>query len=125
MNLFDYINVAQRDFDVADTEYDASVTVCHIAEDKCSYDKFCNEIIKKVEVVKQVSDIILVANWTDLIKRNLEKFKMFSRKHWAYDYEDDEDEFIYQWIEEIHAYMGGYVSEDFYDTLVEFVDTLE
>ena len=125
MNLFDYINASQKDFDVADTVYDTSVTVCHIQEEECSYDKFCNEIIKKVEVVKQVNDMILVANWTDLIKRNLEKFKMFSREHWVYNYEDDEDEFIFQWIEEIHAYMGGYVSEDFYNTLVDFVETLE
>lgn len=124
MNLFDYINIAQKDFDVADAVYDTSVTVCHIEEENCAYDKFCNGIIKKVEVIKQTDDIILVANWTDLIKRNMEKFRAFSMRHWAFEYKD-EDEFIYQWINEIHAYMGGYVSEDFYNTLVEFVETLE
>ena len=40
-------------------------------------------------------------------------------------YKNDEDEFIYQWINEIHLYMAGYVSEDFYETLVKFVDSLE
>ena len=32
---------------------------------------------------------------------------------------------IYEWIKEIHYYMAGYVSEDFYDALVEFVEELK
>ena len=47
--------------------------------------------------------------------------------HWHDEcqYEDDDDEFIYQWITEIHSYMAGCVSDDFYGVLVEFVDELE
>ena len=127
MKLYEYMKLSQVDYDTYDTVYDACITVCSIDEEdeaKDSYYKFCTEIIKKVEVEKQNGNILLV-KWTKLIQDNMEKFKAFTEKHWKYTYEDDEDELIYQWINEIHYYMAGYVSEDFYDTLVDFVETLE
>ena len=127
MTLFEFINTTKNDYDTYDTVYDAVVTVCFIEEDKDndSYDKFCNEIIKKVIVVSG-NGCSLVVNWTELIKNNIEKFRAFTQENWRSDcqYEDDEDEFIYQWITEIHNYMAGNVSEDFYDTLIEFVESL-
>lgn len=128
MNLYEYLKISRRDFDVYDDVYDAEVTVCYIDDEDIEDDseKFCIDIIKKVNVVKQTSDCILIAKWSDLIKRNMDKFKAFTKKHWRDDcqYEDDEEEFIYQWINEIHSYMGGYVDDDFYSTLVEFVNEL-
>lgn len=132
MKLFEFINTTQKDFDTYDDVYDTSVTVCFIEDDYDegdefhNYDKFCNDIIKLVEVVKQTGDCILIVKWTDLIKRNMEKFKAFTKKYWhdTCQYEDDEDEFIYQWITEIDNYMAGNVSLNFYKTLVEFVGTL-
>lgn len=127
MKLYDYMKLSQVDYDTYDTVYDACITVCSIDEEdeeKDSYYKFCTDIIKKVEMEKQNGDILLV-KWTKLIQDNMEKFKAFTKKHWKYTYEDDEDELVYQWINEIHYYMAGYVSESFYDVLVEFVETLE
>lgn len=125
MTLFEYLKMTENDFDTYDTKYDTGVTVCHIYEDdECDeYDKFCNGIIKKVEVVKINGDTLTV-NWSELIERNMDKFKMFAREYWAFDYENDIDEFVYQWINEIHAYTAGYVSEDFYSVLNNFVDSL-
>lgn len=126
ITLYDYINMAENDFDTYDTKYDAVVTVCHIDEEKDDYDKFCNGIIKKVNVVKINGDTLTV-NWSELIERNIIKFRMFTAEHWyaSCQYEDDEDEFIYQWINEIHQYMAGYVGESFYSVLNKFVETLE
>ena len=124
MTLYEYIQMAENDFDTYDTKYDASVTVCHIYEEDDDYDKFCNGIIKKVNVVEIHGDSLTV-NWSELVERNMDKFIWFAREHWAFDYEDDIDEFVYQWINEIHMYMAGYVSEDFYSVLNEFVDSLE
>lgn len=127
MKLYDYMKLSETDWDTYDTVYDACVTVCYIDEEyeaEDNYYKFCTDIIKKVEVEKQNGDILIV-NWSGLIQNNMEKFKMFTEKYWRYTYEDDEDELIYQWINEIHAYMAGYVSEDFYGILVKFVETLE
>ena len=124
--LFDYMAMAENDFDTYDTEYEAEVTVCHIYEENDEYDKFCNGIIKKVNVVK-INDDSLIVNWNELIKRNIDKFKEFTAEHWYENcqYEDDIDEFIYQWINEIHQYMAGNVDIDFYSVLNKLVDSLE
>lgn len=126
MTLYEYLKLSENDFDTYDTVYDAGVTVCYIADEdeKDEYDKFCNGIIKKVEVIK-INDDSPVVNWTELIERNMDKFKAFAREHWIYDYEDDIDEFIYQWINEIHYYVAGYVDEDFYTELNKLVEILE
>lgn len=123
MTLYEYLKMSESDYDTYDTKYDAVVTVCYIDEECDAYDKFCNGIIKKVDVVKIIGDSLTV-NWNELIERNMDKFKAFTKKHWKYQYKNDIDEFEYQWINEIHMYMAGYVSEDFYETLNEFVDSL-
>lgn len=127
MTLFEYTRINQNDFDTYDDTFEACITYCYIdeADMEDNYDKFCNGIIRKVNVIEQTDDCSIVCDWTKLIKDNWNKFKEFTAKHWGNQYEDDEDEFIYQWINEIHYYMAGYVSEKFYDKLVEFVDSLE
>lgn len=124
--LYRYLRMSKNDFDTYDTKYDVSVTVCYTEKEDDEYDKFCNGIIKKVNVV-EINNNSLTVNWSELIERNMDKFKEFTSKHWyaSCQYEDDIDEFIYQWIEEIHGYMVGNVSEDFYSTLNDFVKTLE
>ena len=126
MKLYDYLKMSKADYDTYDTVYDIGVTVCYIDEEDETddYDKFCNGIIKKVNVM-EINGDTLVVNWSELIERNIKKFKKFTSKHWIRQYEDDIDEFIYQWINEIHMYMAGYVSEDFYSVLVKFVDSLD
>lgn len=124
--LYEYLRMSKNDFDTYDTKYDVSVTVGYIGKENDEYDKFCNGIIKKVNVV-EVNNNSLTVNWSELIERNMDKFKEFTSKHWyaSCQYENDIDEFIYQWIKEIHGYMVGNVSEDFYSTLNDFVKTLE
>lgn len=127
MKLYEVMKMSEVDFDTYDTVFDADVTVCFIDEEDAedSYDKFCVNLMKKVEVVRIIPESHLVCDWSKLINDNMEKFKAFTAKHWDNQYEDDEDEFVYQWINEIHYYFAGYVSEDFYDTLVVFVDSLK
>lgn len=124
ITLYDFLRMSENDYDTLDTEFDESVTVCWIGGESDNYDKFCNEIIKKVNVERIIGEF-LVVDWSGLIKRNMEEFKKFTAEHWICGYEDDIDEFIYQWIKEIHYYMAGYVSEDFYEDLVELVEKLK
>lgn len=124
MTLYEYIKLTEADYDTYDITYDAVVTVCYIEEECDEYDMFCNGITKKVNVVKILGDTLTV-DWSELIERNMDKFKKFAKKYWLRQYEDDIDEFVCQWIQEIHMYMAGYVSEDFYATLNEFVDSLK
>lgn len=129
MTLYELMKITEEDYDTYDNVFDGVVTVCYIDEDDEDYDNddynnFCIGIVKKIEVVDKVRDG-LVCKWSDMIIRNMDKFKDFTEKYWRYKYRDDDDEFIYQWINKIHSYMAGYVSEDFYTTLVEFVNTLD
>ena len=126
MKLYDFMKISQNDFDTEDTIYCAVVTVCYIDEEDINdnYARFCIDLMKKVEMEKQIGDGLLV-KWTELIQNNMEKFRAFAKEHWINSYEDDEEEFVYQWIKEIHYYMAGYVSMDFYDNLVKFVESLE
>ena len=128
INLYDLLVISNNDYDTYDTEYDCCVTCCGIYDEpEDYYDKFYHKMCQKVDVVEVNGDSLIV-NWCELIKRNLDKFKAFTNENWKYtyeEYEDDEDEFIYQWIREINCYFAGYVSEDFYEKLCEFADTLE
>lgn len=125
VTLYDFLVLTSCDYDTEDTEYDAIVTcTCIDSFPENEYEEFYHKMCKKVNVVKSRNNYLTV-NWSEMIERNLEKFKTFAKKHWTYTYEDDEDELIYQWINEINAYFAGYVSESFYKTLCEFVDTLE
>lgn len=127
MTLYEYLKLSENDFDTCDTVYDAGVTVCYIADEdeNDEYDKFCNGIIKKVDII-HINNDDLTVNWTELIERNIDKFKAFTKENWYENcqYEDDIDEFIYQWINEIHQYMAGNVSIDFYIELNKLVDSL-
>ena len=126
MTLYEYLRLKEDDFDTYDTVFDAGVTVCYIDKENDEYDKFCNGIIKKVDVIHIDGDCPTV-NWYEMIERNIDKFKVFTKENWYEDcqYEDDIDDFIYEWINEIDKYMAGYVSEDFYSVLNELVNSLE
>ena len=95
ITLYDYLKMSENDFDTYDTTYDAVVTVCYIADEdeKDEYDKFCNGIIKRVNVI-HIDTNYLTVNWTELIERNIDKFKAFTKENWyeSCQYEDDEDE---------------------------------
>ena len=122
MTLYEYVMLHEEDYDVWDNEYDTCVTVCYIDKVTDSYDAFCKKMMQKVSIV-EVGEC--VANWSELIKRNMPVFKSFTEKHWDKKYKNDVSEFIYQWIKEIHMYFAGYVSEEFYNVLLDLVDALE
>ena len=83
MTLYEFVNGFQRDFDACDDVFDTSVTVCYILDEEelnDDYDRFCIGIIKKVEMVRQVDDCVLTCKWTDMIKRNMDKFIAFAKE---------------------------------------------
>lgn len=123
MTVKEYLALQQCDYDFGDTTYDAVVTCCYNDEIEDNYDKFCDLLVSKVNLVR--GGDYPVANWTEFIEKNFEKFQTFARKYWKNSYEDDRDEFIYQWIREFHCYHAGMVGKNFYDILVEFFEELE
>jgi hypothetical protein len=125
MTLYEFMKMSECDYDTYDVDFDAIVTVCLPDEDDDldAYGKFCFAIIKKVNVV-EVTNTGLIVDWSGFVKRNIEQLREFTDEYWYNNYADDEDEFVYQWINEIHAYLAGYVSEDIYEKLVKLVETL-
>lgn len=123
MTLYDFVKVAQNDYDTYDDVFDAIVTVCAFdEEDEKSeeyYEKFRIGIMKFVEVIRGTVDNGLLCKWSDFITRNLAIFKEFAKEYWYIQYEDDVDEFIYQWITELHNWSAGALSEDMYKEFVE------
>lgn len=124
INLYDFLVVSNCDYDTYDTDYEGIVTCVGIDKEPTDkYEEFYQKMCKKVEVIHS-SNNGLIVNWSNLIERNLDKFKEFTNKHWKYKYEDDDTELVYQWINEIHLYFAGYVGDNFYAILCEFADTL-
>lgn len=121
MTVKEFLTLQECSYDIYDTEIDAVVTCEYIDEINDNYDKFCDLIQSKVKIVK--GGDCPIANWSELITKNFEKFKAFAKEHWRYSYDDDE--LIYQWIKEFHAYLAGMVSENFYEILVKFFEEIE
>lgn len=123
MTLYDFIKVANNDYDTYDTETGAVVTVCSFdSEDEKSeeyYEKFRIGIMRFAEVAKIISTCEITCKWTEMIEHNLSIFKEFTKNFWNKQYEYDENEFIYQWITEIHYWIAGEVGESTYKEFVE------
>ena len=123
MTLYDFVKVANNDFDTFDTDYDAEVTVCAFDEEdeknEDYYEQFRIGIMKFVDVIKGINRYKLACNWSEMISHNILIFKEFAKKNWKYQYADDEDEFIYQWITEINYWIAGYTSDPVYKDFVE------
>lgn len=123
MTVKEFLQLQETDYDIGDIDYDAEVTCCYIDEINDDYDKFCDLLMSKVEIVH--GGDYPIANWSGFITKNLDKFKAFAKKYWYCAYEDDEEELIYQWITEFHGYIAGMVSDSFYGILVKFIEELE
>lgn len=129
MTLYEFLRLEKSDFDTYDTVYDVCVTVCEPYEgtmaDMDNYDAFCDCIYKHVELVEKTDECSCTANWTGFITDNLSVFRECAnemwKKEWIYKYggEPDDDDLIYEWINEIHSWLAGYVSESEYKEFME------
>lgn len=124
-SVYELLCETGRDYDTEDTVVDTSVTVCYIEETagNDNYDKFCIGLMKKAKVQSCDGDNVVV-DWSGLIWGNDALFKQFMKKHWKTQYTDP-DEFLYQWIKELHYMMAGLVDDDTYKELVKLVDKLK
>lgn len=125
MTLYNFLKENENDYDTYDNVYDICVTVSYIKEEHDYYDMFCKRLYQKVNVLDIINGNLIV-DWSELIKRNMSKFIKFMKSNWKnqFDYINDVDEFIYQWIKEIGLYISGYVSDSFYEVLYNFVNDL-
>ena len=122
MTIYDFLKLEKSDFDTYDTEYDVCVTCCEPYEDdeQDNYDAFCECIYKHVELVEKTGECSCVANWTKFITDNMSVFRECANEMW---YEGSvpksDDSLTYKWINEIHSWLAGYVSETEYKHFME------
>jgi hypothetical protein len=128
MNLFEAMQIYDNDcFDTCDTVFDAIVTVSKMEDgDDDNYSNFCKELYKKTDFVKFFDGTYAnaVVNWTGLIEKNYTQFEKFVIENWIDEKQyvlEDKDDFIYEWIEQIHLLIAGYGSESTYKDLLELL----
>jgi len=132
MNLYDYFNLTDRGFDTCDDDCKEFITIYHTEKEGDNYHLFRNELMKKVEILGRNDNGELIVNWSACIKGNMEKCRKFTKEHWVYQYEE-KDEFISAWIKELNNYLAGKsfsyrsgtLNEEFYGTLIEFLETID
>ena len=76
---------------------------------------------KKALILQKIVDISLYKRifivMRQVIKKNLEVFRKAADELWVRTPKEDDD-LIYEWIKEIHAWMAGYASESTYKKFV-------
>ena len=86
------------------------------------YTDFVNIDKKTHNIASGIACWCEMATYGEKYENNMEALKEFTKEYWVNTYENDEDEFIYQWINELHLYCAGYTSENVYKA---FLDTIE
>ena len=114
MILYDFIVKNDADYDTYDDVYDASVTVSINTEPEDDYDEFCIGLSKLVEVKEINHWGDLICGWSDLISNNMSVFRKFANEHWIKGNYADKDDFICEWIKELHMLLAGYGEDGMY-----------
>lgn len=119
--LYDFIMEQNNDFDTYDTVFDVEVTVCVPCETgEDYYDKFYDFILKHVTGIEKIGEGECRADWYYFVNSNIEVFKDISNELWDKEnIAEDDDDFIYDWIVEIHGLLAGGASEDTYEYLMK------
>lgn len=114
MKLYDFLATHDYCCDAYDDVYDTSVTADINPKPEDDYDEFCTGLVKLVEVKGTAWDGNPICGWSDLIERNIKVFRKFANDNWIKNNYEDEDDFICEWIEELHRFMAGYGEYDQY-----------
>lgn len=105
-------------WDCPDKVFDAVITVdCSVSQDGKvdilepdtefpNMPLFINEFVGKVTVVSLMSDGTPIIDADGLFRRNIETVRQWVKKNWNGDWSDDDD-IIYQMIQEIHYGIAG------------------
>lgn len=114
-------------WDCPDKVFDAVITVdCSVSQDGTiditEDDKeftnmplFINEFLGKVTVVSLMSDGTPIIDADGLFRRNIATVKQWIAKNWDVDFNTwDDDDIVYQLIQEIHLGIAGYKTNSQY-----------
>lgn len=128
MTLLDYIRLHKPEtgttdvcWDCPDKVFDAVITVdCSVSQDGkidileddpdfTNMPLFIREFLGKVTVVSLMSDGTPIIDADGLFRRNITEVRKWVKENWDVDLETwDDDDIIYQLIQEIHLGIAGY-----------------
>ena len=116
-------------FDTYDTVYDAVVTWDWNKDAKIDdrypyYFKMSRLLASKLDIAYISGDInpVIVIEYTKLIKDNMGLFREFANEYWDEEYiHEDDDDFIYEFIEQIHLILSGLGCERDYKVFYELL----
>ena len=114
----DYIETTDKKFDCiigADLMEYKQVT----DNDDYYYNNFCYYISDNIEVIEPNHDYP-ICDWSGFIDKNFNKLYDFAKENWK-GISLEKDDFIYEWISELHLYQAGYVSENIYKKFLDAV----
>lgn len=122
MTLYELLQIKEDYIETSDVDYDVLVGTDlvkdeDINENTDNYYKFLNYIAHNVEVTDARNDI---CNWSKFILDHKVALAKYAEENW-YEVPEDESDFIYNWINELHGYQAGSISEKMYK---EFIDTM-
>jgi hypothetical protein len=107
--------------DTVDVTFERIVTVTNInkpSNKMDSYDKFCRYVYDNVYVISSETDgNNAVCDWEEFIMRNYFILSDLAIRYWNH-IPDDEDDFIEEWIAEMHALLAGYGSDEIYNIFI-------
>lgn len=134
MKLIDFMkNFKRVSEDTSDDIFDAVVTVewePNFGSDSNILDNyygFCNKLYECVEF-KEVNEYkVWVVQWSKLITDNLELFRAWSLDNWREEFEamikdEDSEEFVCAWVDQLHAYLSGMGTETEYHNLTVLLE---
>lgn len=130
MKIKEYLDIRQNDVDTFDKTFEVIVTCCHITDEEFeeeindaensfrNYFRFIKYIYENVDVVNTKN---IICDWAGFVKEHYNALYKFMEEHWMHCYEN-KDDFIYQWIKEIHYYLAGYTTEENYNYILELLE---
>lgn len=117
------------DFDVWDGTFDECLTISlpDAIEDGNDYDNFLVELPKHVELVSKghADSCEITADWYGMIEKNEQILREWTEKNWLKGNHKDLDDYVEEWIKELHLWCAGYLPDDRCKDAYELVKKLK
>ena len=127
LSISDYLRVSGGDFDSSDMTHYVIVTCCEPFEYDDNdtpdpSDAFSQYIYDNVNVIQEENEKYnTICDWEGFVYKHYDTLYKFAEERWCSLPVDclSEDDFVYEWIKEIHGWLAGRLDDKTYSTLLE------
>lgn len=131
MNLFEYLSMhGEAELEIGDNTWDCMTNVYWGKEfqdvvDGTSddwYYKFMVAFYRHCNIVKLHNQSSAVVDITGVVQKFKTELVEVMKNRWRYQYDPEDEEFEYQWVNELCLYMNGEIVESMSKILVDIFD---